>query len=92
MTNTATNKIIKSKKLKTCSVILESSSVGNFVLSCFDENKKLIKAKVFVSSPNKSIDRLVRLTACREFRVWINTYYKFGYLENDDSQILDKFN
>ena len=89
--NTATkNKILKQKELKE-GVIQLLEREGYLALLLYKDNT-IYKAKAFIKSHEERINRKIVIFAKREFKKWIELYWRDGYLLNDDSQILDKFN
>ena len=84
------NKILKEKKLKTG--VLQLIELNDYCVALvFKENERIKKAKVYTTFNDNKIKKTVIKYAKQEFKKWLNIYWKFGYLAEDDSQDLDKF-
>ena len=88
--NTATkSKILKQKKINGGEIQLVDNE--GLLALLLKKDKIVYKAKTFAKSYEPRINRMLVLFAKREFRKWVEIYWRDGFLLNDDSQLLDKF-
>ena len=82
------SKIIKQKNVK--NGIIQLLEEDGCLVLIFFENKIIKKSKIFIKSSKNNLNKKIALNAKREFKKWEEIIWKEGYIEEDDSQILDK--
>ena len=84
-------KKIKSKKSKDKEIAILDTNLGCCYLVYYDEEKRIKKSKIFCyprnedNSGKRKVDRLINA----EFKLWIQCLWHYGYLEEDDFQLIE---
>lgn len=80
-----TKKEHKSKDKK----IIITRPINSVVNLLYYEGETLKKSKSFVYPHSNSGKRQIDLLVNREYRLWLNCLWYYGYLEEDDVQLLE---
>lgn len=82
------SKILKEKRISG-GIIKIIDNEGYFCL-VFYKDKYPFKVKTYIKSEMPKLNKQILFYVKREFRSWLKLYWKYGYIENDDTQTLDK--
>lgn len=80
---------IKKKKTAKGKDIVITNPNNNSVCLLYLDNGEVKKAKTFIYPKTLSGKKKVDLLVNREFKLWLNVLWEYGYLEDDDFLLIE---